>query len=403
MKTRLILATCLILTFLTACQSLIPTPTATPTNTPTPTATLTPTLTSTITPTPTPIGSTEPKIAFVGKDPQGNLGIYMDGLYTRKPEKISPVIVPEDRAPFLNMRWSPDGKRLVFENNDELKRRSFFLFDIASNSVQEITRIPSGKYVFDFNWSLDGNTLYFGMASIGSHTIFLEDTYFKLDLSNGQISKAIKFYPPNNSNSHVNSGANCNSESFPSVIHELTFGGMGGYGRNGVIYDYICFYPELNIYGGLKYNEQTTDFVFITEEGEVGKILVTFPANFYGGMDLRLSPDKSQILIIGEGGDDKKGGQFVYAAQLTSLPIDKSDPQILDTWHYIHVFGWSPDSMNYLVAEVNNKIGEQEGHFEIIRASSGDVVYEYKIQNQVTPVFIVWRGAGFDMVWPVSP
>lgn len=57
MKTRFLLLTCLILTFLTACQSLIPAPTATstaiPTNTPTPTATPTPTLTFTPTLIPT--------------------------------------------------------------------------------------------------------------------------------------------------------------------------------------------------------------------------------------------------------------------------------------------------------------------------------------------------------------
>ncbi|HEX9330842.1 MAG TPA: hypothetical protein VF896_03065 [Anaerolineales bacterium] len=61
MKTRLIFVACLILTSLSACQSLIPTPTVTPaatlTNTSIPTAT--PKLTSTPTPIPIPTATRE--------------------------------------------------------------------------------------------------------------------------------------------------------------------------------------------------------------------------------------------------------------------------------------------------------------------------------------------------------
>jgi WD40 repeat protein len=404
MKTRLILAISLILTFSTACGQVPvpPTPTVTstaiPTNTPTPTATPTPT----ITPTPTPIGAAEPKIAFVGKDSQGNLGIYIDGFYTEKPEKISSVTVSEENAPYLYMRWSPDGTQLVFENNNELNRRSFFVFDAASKNIREITRIPSGKYVFDFNWSPDGN-LYFAMASIGSGSIFLDELYHKLDLSNGQISRTKEYYPANSS-SHVHNLTNCDWHSLTKAVQALLIGGVGGYGPNGAVYDRICFYPDLNAYAGLKYNEQTTDFVSLTEEGEEDQTLATFPANFglNASMDLSLSPDKSQILLIGEGGvwlsdSQFSGGQFAFTAQLTSLPINKSDPKILDTWFPIHVFGWSPDSLNYLAAEWEKRL-------LVIRAMSEDAVYEYTIQNEITPVFVVSQGAsGFDMVWPVSP
>jgi len=69
MKTKLVLITHLILTFLTACQSFVPTPTATPTatltNTPTSTATLTPTSTPTPIPTATKELTLEEKFGYL--------------------------------------------------------------------------------------------------------------------------------------------------------------------------------------------------------------------------------------------------------------------------------------------------------------------------------------------------
>jgi WD40 repeat protein len=405
MNTGRTLVLCLILAFLASCgQAPIPaatiTPTAIPTDTPTPTPTATPT--PTITPTPTPLGASEPKLAFIGKDSQGTLGIYIDGLYTGQPEKISAVTVAEEDAPYLYLRWSPDGTQLIYENNNELNRRSLFVFDAASNGIREMTRIPSGKYVFDLNWSPDGN-LYFAMASIGSGSIFLDELYHKLDVSTGQISRTKEYYPANQ-NSHVHGLTTCNWQLFPDAIRALSIGGVGGYGPNGAVYDRICFYPELDSYGGLKYNEETTDFVLLTEEGQDDQTLAIFPANFglNSSMDLSLSPDESQILMVGEGGvwssdSQFSGGQFAYVIDLSSLPIDISDPEILGTWFPTHVFGWSPDSKNYLVAK-------WEQQLLVMGAMLEEMVYEYPIPNEVTPLFVVSGGAsGFDMVWPPLP
>jgi hypothetical protein len=319
------------------------TSTSLPTAIPTSNTTPTPTSTPTITPTPTPIGAIEPKIAFVGKDSQGNLGIYVDGLYTGKPEKISPVTVPEENAPYLALKWSPDGTKLMFVNNNEINRKSFFLFDSKTQDIQEITRVPSGQDVFGPNWSADGKFFYFSAAS-RSHP---QAVNYKLDLSTRGMSQTDEISSINN-NSHVNSLANCNGQ-FPDGIRALTLGGVGGLGPNGAIYDRICFYPALAQYGGLKYNEGSTEFNLLAEDGEVQKTLVTFPPNFFlnGSIDLSLSPDKSQLLIIGEGGSDTAQAPFAFPIQLTNVPLDKSNLKLGgDNWSPLQVYGWSPDGMN---------------------------------------------------------
>lgn len=386
MKTRRILITCLILTFLTACQSIIPTPTTTPTTiptqtfTPTSTSTSTPTPTFTPSPTPTSIGGSEPKVAFVGKDPQGNLGIYIDTFYTGKPEKISSVFAS------VSMRWSPDGQQLMYWDENEYKSRGIFMYDVSTEVVQEVAKVPGGKDVFDFNWSSDGNVIYFTAASRSNPTA----VHYKLDLSNGQVSET-KGTSFSSNNSHVNSGAtNCDQASYPKAIYDLSLTGA---------YQIACFYPELNAYSGLEYNDKTTNLILFTQDGKIDKTLAIFPAMFWsnGYIDLLLSPDKSQILIIGEGQVTNGHTQFSYATQLANLPLDKSSPEIWKNWNPIHVFGWSPDSLNYLVAD-------QENQFAIIQASSGMVAYKYKIQNQVEPAFSIGQGAsGYDMIWPVSP
>ena len=369
--------------------TITPSPTITLTSTPTATPTPTHTRTPTIAPTSTPIGVTEPKIAFVGMDSQEGLGIYVDGFYRGKPEKIASISFPEDRASYLYMRWSPDGKQLVFENSNELNKSSFFLYDVASHSIREITKVPSGKYVFDFNWSPDGNTFYFGMASIGARSLFLDEIYHKLDLSDGQISRVNEYYVISR-NFLINNEINCHNL-LPSIksIKSLD---------NNNELDWVCFYPNLNSHGALKRTTESTDLVLLSPTGEVDKILVKFPVGFYtnGWLGLSLSPDKTQILIVGEGGDGTNSGQFAYAVQLTSVPIDRR-LDLMSTYPFIHVFGWSPDSKNYLAAEWENRL-------LIIRASSRDVVYEYRIQNQVAPAFSIRQAVfGYDMVWPMLP
>jgi hypothetical protein len=397
------------LILLTACgQTTVATASATstavPTNSPTLTPTPTSTLTPTITPTPTPIGATEPKIAFVGKDSQGQLGVYIDSFYTRKPQKIAPVTLSEDRAAYLSIRWSPDGRKLMFINNNELNRESFYLFDSTTNTVEEITRVPSGQDAFSFAWSVD-DVFYFSAASRSRP----QAVNYKIDLTSRGMSQTNEFHSATH-NSHSNSSTDCGWETQPQTIRTLEMGGVGGFGPNGVIYERICFYPDLSAYGGLKYNEETTDFVLLTEDGQEDQTLVTFPANFglNGFIDLSVSPDASRVLVIGEGGIQDFGNgccQFAHLVDLSAAPLDKTDRETFAGWpHFFHVFGWSPDSMNYLIAERNWNIANPEDRFEIIRADSGQVVYEYRMPNQVTPVFSIGQVVyGYDMVWPVLP
>jgi hypothetical protein len=61
------------------------------------------------------------------------------------------------------------------------------------------------------------------------------------------------------------------------------------------------------------------------------------------------------------------------------------------------VYGWSPDSKNYLRAEWERRL-------LVIGAMPGEVVYEYPVPDEVTPLLVVSGNAtGFDMVWPDLP
>jgi hypothetical protein len=72
--------------------------------------------------------------------------------------------------------------------------------------------------------------------------------------------------------------------------------------------------------------------------------------------------------------------------------------------HFIHAFGWSPDGMNYLLAERDWNDPNPEDRFEIVQAESGEVVYEYKLPAQVTPAFSIGQViSGYDIVWPALP
>lgn len=410
MKVGIIISILMPLSVLSACAPALP-PSPTVTSTPIPTHTFTPRPTSTVTPTPTltpvptTIGLTEPKIAFIGKDLQGNLGIYVDGLYTGKPQKIAPATVTEERAAWLGLRWSHDGSKLIFVNNNELNRESFYLYDSQTGEMQEITQVPRGQDVFSFNWSPDDTVFYFGAAS-RAHPQAMN---YKIDLATRGMSQVNQGLAAAH-NSHAHTQTDCNWESQPQTIRGLSMGGVGGLGPNGVIYDRICFYPELNAYAGLKYNEETTDFVLLTEAGEEDRVLATFPANFglNGFMDLSLSPDASQLLVIGEGSVEAFGNgccQFAHLVQLSGPPADQSDKEIFAGWpHFVHVFGWSPDGRNYLIAERDWNAASPEDKIEIVQADSGDVVYEYRIPSQVSPVFSIQQViTGYDMIWPAAP
>jgi hypothetical protein len=61
------------------------------------------------------------------------------------------------------------------------------------------------------------------------------------------------------------------------------------------------------------------------------------------------------------------------------------------------VYGWAPDSKNYLRAEWEQRL-------LVMGAMPGEVMYEYTIPNGVTPLIVVSGNAsGFDMVWPALP
>jgi hypothetical protein len=160
MKPRLMLVTCLILTFLSACQSLLPPPTATPTasqtNTPSPTATLT----STLTPTPTPIPTATRELTLEEK--------Y--GYLVAAGEKA----VYEGR--FFNDPFIPPGTKLtnmLFRATGETKREQTSLGAVAS--IQLVFRDNDGIlrdlwmiYVgYDFDLNKDGKQFING---VGVHT-----------------------------------------------------------------------------------------------------------------------------------------------------------------------------------------------------------------------------------------
>lgn len=381
--------------FLVACNS-IAAPTATPTQpkpTSTPTATYTPSPTPTQTPIPTPIGGSEPRVAFIGKDSQGNYGIYVDGFYTRKPEKIASVSASKDYdGPNpTSMKWSSDGKKLIFVNGEPTKL-SFFLFDAITGEVQEIAKVPNRQDVFYLLWSQDGKEIFFGTASRSNP----QARDWKLGLSDGKLVETK--YIGINSSFHVNSSINCDFSSLPSSIKSLF------HYRDFV----ICFYPDMNAYYALSKNEKSTDLVLLSLTGEIGDILANFPVDFTtnGFIGLLLSPDKSQILIVGDGGIWPNGGghQFAYVAQFDSLPLDKSDSQLFDEstsyQQFVHVYGWSPDGQNYIVASglwTDFKLA-------IIHGASGRVSYEYQIPDEIEPaIFITQGGGGIEMTWPSEP
>lgn len=389
---------------LSACGSatIFATPTATPTQpkpTSTPTATHTPSPTPTQTITPTPIGGSEPIVAFVGKDSQGNYGLYVDSFYTRRPKKIAPVpVFVNDRGfpyTYVPMRWSSEGKKLIFVNG-ELTKRSFFLFDTITGEVREIAKVPNGQNPFgELIWSQDGNEIFFSAASPGSRA----SHYWKLDLVSGKFTEITNEYYVVNSYFHVNSPINCNN-SLPSIKSIKSFD------HNNEL-DKVCFYPDLNSHGALKRNKESTDLVLLSANGEVDKILVKFPAGFYtnGWIGLSLSPDKTQILIVGDGGIGVTGHLFVYLAQLISLPLDKSDPKLFQEYDpsqemRIHVYGWSPDSQDYLIASGS----ESDYKLAVIQAASGNILSEYRIPSEIEPAILIYQSViGIEMIWPSKP
>ena len=112
MKTRFTLIICLLLTFLNACQSLLPTPTATPTSTPTYTPTPTATATATLTATSTPIPTATRELTLEEK--YGYLVPAEEKVVLRKAGEYfigDPLIPPGTKYTALQFRATGEGKK----------------------------------------------------------------------------------------------------------------------------------------------------------------------------------------------------------------------------------------------------------------------------------------------------
>lgn len=101
-------------------------------------------------------------------------------------------------------------------------------------------------------------------------------------------------------------------------------------------------------------------------------------------------------------GIDVTGHPFTYVVPLVSLPFDQSDPNLFqgDAFNRIHVYGWSPDGQNYLVASGYGT----DYNLAIIHAASGKISYQYQVANEIEPAILIHQNAsGIEMVWPSEP
>lgn len=410
--------------FIYACQpvtnAVVPTQTSRPTFTPTlsltptPTFTLTPSPTSTPTITPTIIGGSESKIAFIARDPQGVLNLYTDGFFTGQPKVITKILIPEKEL-FIELKWSPDGMKLAFTNDDENKERWVFVYDVVENSFQKIYKVPSGRGVGDYKWSPDHSTIKFSTWNSTCCNPGL--AYFQVNLTVGTIERIQGDGFWINSVSHFNSQTVCGDYKNP-VIRRL----------RSVGYDWrICYFPEMGLYGGMKYQADYVDYDLLTEDGQVQKTLYRFPPETYtnGYIDLLLSPDRSRVLMVGEPGRPVKdymepGIPFAIPVSMTDTSVETVSSETLFYSGNVYamtppphelfsrsVYGWSPDSKSYLEARFyydgyNSVDWIGKGEFVVINADTGDVIYVYSFQNDLQPITLV-HGEGFDIVWPVQP
>ena len=378
-------------------------PTVTYTNTPEPT--LTPTSTDTLTPTPTfsptstptVIGGSEPKIAFLGKDLNGNFNLYTDGLFTGQP-KIIKKFIPTEEDNFSTIKWSPDGKKLIFTNGDENQERWLFVFDVFTNDLRQLYKIPAGKYVDAVYWSEDNSIATIVTANLrppgpnlAQYEInIIDGTSKRVQIGNFWINNVTRVY----------NQASC----------------YKNFGRDLAKYKDVCYFPEIGLYGGFDHGENSSDYVLLSEDGQIQKILMKFPTAFNtnGAINLLLSPDKSQVLMIGQ---PNHGVSFVFPIALTSESIESAGAETFSDFDdlifqatppphvltQIDVFGWSPDSGSYLAAlfyadslNVINYTAQWE--FVVVNADTGDFVKTYSIPNDIQP--FLGYNRGYDLVWP---
>ncbi len=382
------------------------TPTLAPTSTPEPTATPSPTSTPTI--VPTVIGGSEPLIAFIANDRQGNLNLFIDGFLTGKPQMITRITLPEE-DPISKVRWSPDGRKLAYTNANDQGERWLIVYNLAMNAFQEVYKLPSGRYVDRIEWSEDGNILTFVTANmrppgpnLATRRIHLPDLiYLPVEGENLWINEV----------SRLNTQAKCFDSSDP-VVRRLSIAG----------YRDLCYFPQLDQYGGLYYGEAGVDYYLFSQDGQEARMMVRFPADFTtnGAIDLLLSPDRNRLLLVAKPqrstGSDTWPGipmaipllfteplTMTVAADVLYYPepvFEKTPPPHAIGWKY--AYGWSPDSRDILLVRIYHDGFDRttyriQGEFAIVDAASGEDVSVYTFPPDLQPQMSF--GFGYDLVW----
>jgi len=385
------------------------TPTLAPTSTLEPTATPSPNSTPTI--IPTTIGGSEPKIAFTAKDKEGDLNLYIDDLFTGQPKIVTQIYLSEEDIISV-VKWSPDGKKLAFGNGKENNERWLMVYDLATDAFQEVYKLPSGRYVDQIEWSADDNSLTFVTANLrppgpnlATRRINLPDLIFlPVEGENLWI----------NSETRVNSQAKCHDSRNP-IVRRMEKAGYALWS--------ICYFPDIGLYGGIKDVENGVDYDLISEDAQVQKTLIRFPAEFITGgvINLLLSPDGSRLLMIGvpsrpSGHDRENGIPFAIPVSMMDTSIATADAETLfykepvfkitpppHVLTLVFVYGWSPDSRDYLVVRFYADTfyaanDTTPGEFVVVDADTGADVYTYQFPGDLQQ--IMSSGPGFDLVWP---
>ncbi len=358
------------------------------------------------------VGGSEPKIAFIAKDVQGDINLYVDGFFTGEPRSITKILLPEGDST-MEIKWSPDGRKLVFTNHDENQELWVFVYDSEENDFQRLYKVPAGRYVSDYKWSADHYT--FIMQTVNARCCEPGWAYFQINFADGNLERV------QGDGFWINSVSRANSQSICFVrtkqIQRMQSAG----------YREVCYFPEIGLYGGLKYEEHAVEYYLLSEDGQVQKTLLRFPTDFgtNGAIDLLLSPDKSRVLMIGEplrllGRDTERGIPFAIPISMTDISVGTAEPETLFYSGPIYeatppphelmsklVYGWSPDSRSYLEARFFfdgydrvNFTGR--GEIIVINADSEDAVYSYDFPSDVVALITPY-GSGFDIVWSSQP
>jgi len=312
------------------------------------------------------------------------------------------------------MKWSQDGRKLVFTNQDENQEKWLFAYDVVEQDFQKLYKIPTWRSVGDIKWNADGSNIT--ISTVNSACCNPGWAYYRINLSDGTTEqiKGNGFWI--NSVSKVDSQITCPDYRDPTNKRLRSAG-----------YDGICYFPDLGLYGGLKYQVDRVDYDLLSEDGQVQKTLVRFPPGMFtnGVIDLLLSPDKSKVLLTGEPTrlvtNYMEGGiPFAFPVSMTDPSVKLTSPETLyydgpvyeanpppHVLYRRYVYGWSHDSRNYIEVRVyfdgyDRVTYLAQGEFVIINADSGSVMYMYDFKDDIQPFITTW-GSGFHIVWPGQP